>query len=380
MEKKRVKGCSSPSRWLLSGFFLLASLCWIAPADGNNAGAFLSEAAPTSLQDPPEEPTPDPAEIPPEESSEESFWDIFESGETDAGEVRTEEKSEGSIEEDPGGEDGWVDMEPELIEVVRCDDPAPKRVSSQSRSCSGNGDAPCARWDPPQSSLCRARADRLPEVDVDYQYFGQVDCRSSHREEEVTQIVIHNGDHARGNNHNWQCRKSAAHYTIDRDGTLYQHIGEERAAWHAKQVNQSSIGIELQILRGYGSSCNSLTGAPLTRAARQEGVEEGDIVRELCEPTVEQYLALDELIEDIRSRHPIAEDGVVGHCEVDRPGGHGDPRAFDWELLGLSNRDKLAFVESHDTACTWYHLMEDSFAPDGVSLDDGEPSLESLLE
>jgi hypothetical protein len=104
--------------------------------------------------------------------------------------------------------------------------------------------------------------------------------------------VIHNGDHARGNDHNWKCRKSAAHYTIDRDGSIYQHIGEERAAWHAGSVNHRSIGIELQIQRGYGSSCNSLTGRALARAAEREGRSEGDIVRELCAPTLSQYLAL----------------------------------------------------------------------------------------
>ena len=47
--------------------------------------------------------------------------------------------------------------------------------------------------------------------------------------------------------------KVSAHYTIDREGTVYAHVPEERRAWHAgvsfwageKNVNARSIGIEL---------------------------------------------------------------------------------------------------------------------------------------
>src|ERR1700733_13507144 len=45
----------------------------------------------------------------------------------------------------------------------------------------------------------------------------------------------------------------SAHYTIDRDGTVYAHVPEERRAWHAgvsywagaRDINARSIGIEL---------------------------------------------------------------------------------------------------------------------------------------
>jgi N-acetyl-anhydromuramyl-L-alanine amidase AmpD len=283
------------------------------------------------------------------------------------------EDEEGLLEPDwadDAADDEWLDFEPERIEVEACDRPEPREVRAAHRSCSGDREAPCAVWDPPLSSLCDARRGRLPGVEVHYDYFGAVDCRSSARREEVSMIVIHNGDHARGNDHNWKCRKSAAHYTIDRDGSIYQHIGEERAAWHAGSVNHRSIGIELQIQRGYGSSCNSLTGRALARAAEREGRSEGDIVRELCAPTLSQYLALESLVEDVRSRHLVSDRDVVGHCEVVRPGGHADPRAFDWAYLGLSNEDKLAAVEAGETGCSWYHL----------AVDDGAIGWEGVLE
>jgi len=169
-------------------------------------------------------------------------------------------------------------------------------------------------------------------------------------------IVLHNGDHARGNTRTWMCRKASSHYTINRDGKVYQHVGEERVAWHAGRVNRKSIGIELQIRRGYGSSCNSLIGKKLEQVARKNGLRSRDIIRELCGPTAAQYDALRTLIADIKTRHPIAEGGIVGHCEVVKPNGHGDPRAFDWRRIGISNESKRGYVETHETACNWYNL------------------------
>ena len=76
----------------------------------------------------------------------------------------------------------------------------------------------------------------------------------------VDTIVVHNGDSAAKNVTTWQCasRFPSAHYAIDRDGKIYQYIGEERQAFHAGgATDPRSIGIELQIKRKYGTSCNS---------------------------------------------------------------------------------------------------------------------------
>ncbi len=252
--------------------------------------------------------------------------------------------------------DADVDFEAEDACVVE----TPRRVGSQHRACNGKKEGPCAVWSPPLSDVCRARSDRLAGLDIEYTYFGEVDCRSNPRREPVTMVVIHNGDYAKNNNYNWQCRLSAAHYTIDRDGTIYQHIGEERSASHAGRVNQRSIGIELQIKRGYGGTCNSLAEQSLARAAAFYDKSEDDIILELCTPSFDQYEALNLLIEDISSRHPIADDGVVGHCEVAPPNGHRDPRAFDWEYIGLSNATKLASIEGSNKPCDAYDLTQDT--------------------
>lgn len=265
-----------------------------------------------------------------------------------AGLVGPELAAQEEAEEAQAEDEEVIEMPPECVNRT------PRQTSPQYRECTGDGEAVCAVWNPPKSSQCEAELQRSEGVEVSYQYFGQSDCRSSDRSQDVKRLVIHNGDNARGNTETWKCRRGAAHYTIDRDGSIFQHIGEERVAWHASRANPDSIGIELQILRGYGSSCNSIRGKQLADAAAKKGVEQGEIIRELCEPTAEQYASLRTLIADIRTRHEI--DDIVGHCEVEKPSGHADPRAFDWSEIGMSNADKQGFVEANSTACAWYHL------------------------
>jgi N-acetylmuramoyl-L-alanine amidase len=100
----------------------------------------------------------------------------------------------------------------------------------------------------------------------------------------------------------------SAHYTIDRDGTIYRHVDETEKAFHAgisempngrTGVNDFSIGIEL--------------------------VNLNDGVDPYPEP---QLHALRELLVEIRSRHPIAF--VMSHAEIARPPGRkSDPRGLD---------------------------------------------------
>jgi N-acetyl-anhydromuramyl-L-alanine amidase AmpD len=241
--------------------------------------------------------------------------------------------------------------------AASCQKKPAKQVTSSTRSCSAGGKtSACAGFDPPKSDGCAAQANRSAGVDVRYDYFGNVDCRSSDRKRAVDMVVIHNGDSARGNDSNWQCRTSAAHYTIDRDGQIYQHIGEERAAWHAGAVNDRSIGIELQIRRKYGHSCNQLSGSTLAKIATREGLDPEDVVAEMCGPTPAQYQSLRKLLKDIASRHEVAPENIVGHCEVVGPSGHADPRAFDWEAIGLSNAQKRTKVAAGKNACSMYHF------------------------
>ncbi|MBK6921659.1 MAG: N-acetylmuramoyl-L-alanine amidase [Deltaproteobacteria bacterium] len=233
-----------------------------------------------------------------------------------------------------------------------CTKPKPVKLASAWRTCTwdGEGKKPqaCAKYGPVMSDKCAAEAGRSSGVEVDYRFFGEVDCRSSDRKDAIHRIVIHNGDTGANNNENWKCRPSSAHYTVDRDGKIFQHIGEERVSWHAAPENHDTVGIELAIKRKYGGTCNSLP--KVAKIAAAEGIAEEDVIADLCGPTLAQYQALAKLVDDIGSRHAIAStDGIFGHCEVVGTS-HGDPKAFDWRRVGVAPRKAK-------NICGWYHVM-----------------------
>ncbi|OQO71098.1 hypothetical protein BH747_03615 [Enterococcus villorum] len=43
----------------------------------------------------------------------------------------------------------------------------------------------------------------------------------------------------------WREREASAHYGIGPNGEIRAYVGEEKRAWHAKQANADSIGIEI---------------------------------------------------------------------------------------------------------------------------------------
>lgn len=108
--------------------------------------------------------------------------------------------------------------------------------------------------------------------------------------------------------------KVSAHYTIDEDGTIYQHVEENQRAWHAgvshwrgrDGVNAFSIGIELV----------------------NPGTEFG--YRAFPQS---QMNALASLSLAILSRHAIPARNVIGHSDV-APLRKDDPgHLFDWPFL-----------------------------------------------
>jgi N-acetyl-anhydromuramyl-L-alanine amidase AmpD len=224
------------------------------------------------------------------------------------------------------------------------------KVADAWRTCEWDGKSKkpraCEKWSPSISDRCVAESSHGSDMDVDLSYFGEVDCRSSSRSRKVSRIVIHNGDHAKNNNENWKCRPSAAHYTVDRDGKIYQHMGEERAAWHANTENDDTIGIEIAIKRKHKGTCNSLPN--IEKVAAAEGISPEDVVADMCGPTLAQYKSLAKLVADIKSRHTIVEDGIFGHCEIDATT-HGDPKAFNWRAIGVAPRKAK-------NKCGWYHI------------------------
>jgi AmpD protein len=105
----------------------------------------------------------------------------------------------------------------------------------------------------------------------------------------------------------------SAHYLITRQGEIHKLVDESNVAWHAG----------LSSLRGrqIDNSCNEFSiGIELM------GGKNFDY-------TDEEYQALIELIRDIRTRHKIAEENIVGH-DLIAPGRKEDPGShFDWDRV-----------------------------------------------
>lgn len=106
----------------------------------------------------------------------------------------------------------------------------------------------------------------------------------------------------------------SAHYTIDMDGTIYQHVDEESRAWHAgagawkhyKNINRRSIGIEI-VNKGHEHGYHDFP--------------------------IEQISAVKNLCHDIMARHDIEPEDVIGHSDI-APTRKQDPgEFFPWEEL-----------------------------------------------
>lgn len=158
------------------------------------------------------------------------------------------------------------------------------------------------------------------------------------------QIVIH---YTAGRNAasaaSWLCMKAAkasAHLVIGRGGELYQLVAFDTVAWHAKQANSSSIGIELdnpgplQRVNGVWRSLVLGTTYPDDDVIEARHINGGalrgwllytqaqiELTREICRALVEAY--------------PTIKD-CTGHEDVD-PTRKTDPGpAWDMEALRTS--------------------------------------------
>lgn len=196
------------------------------------------------------------------------------------------------------------------------------------------------------SDLTAAQQNR--HAPINFSLFGQVDFRIRYKRElrDIRRIVVHNGGYtAAGNNSTWLTRAAAAHYTIQRDGTIFQHLDEKAQAPHAPGANKDGIGIELNIGKFEGKSCNSLRSSDGAAA-----------VLTACSPTAAQYASLNTLITDIITRTSVRMnvEQIIGHCEASGAGGHADPRAFDWSRIGLSSTAKKQRLSTIPNACSWY--------------------------
>lgn len=122
--------------------------------------------------------------------------------------------------------------------------------------------------------------------------------------------------------------KVSSHYTIDEDGTVYQHVDEKKRAWHAgvsqwqniRDVNSASIGIEIV----------------------NPGHEFG--YRKFPKPQIESAI---KLCRDIQSRYEI--EHVLAHSDV-APDRKQDPgELFPWPMLAMEGIGVWPDVSVEDT-------------------------------
>jgi N-acetyl-anhydromuramyl-L-alanine amidase AmpD len=228
-----------------------------------------------------------------------------------------------------------------------CDDPNECKTTATSTS----GSIKKGKCDSDLKFSQQGRTDAVMSK-LNFTLFGQVDSRTYGKRmpSDIRLIVIHNGGYtAQGNNDTWQKRPAAAHYTIDRNGVVYQHADEQCIVPHAPggneigSANRNGIGIELNIDKYNGRSCNSLTS-----------LDPPEGIKAACSPTQAQYNSLKLLVADIVARTKAVVDSkhIIGHCEAVSAKGHGDPRAFDWTQIGLNNEEKKQQAQGH--ACSWY--------------------------
>lgn len=125
------------------------------------------------------------------------------------------------------------------------------------------------------------------------------------------------------------------HYLLDRDGTVYCYIPEDRSAWHAgvgtwrnnekyeNKMNLYSIGIEVMGIGSY----NDMSGYLTTK-------EYNALPEEHIGFTDAQYAALKDLVADICQRNniPLDKEHIIGHQEFS-PKKKDPGELFDWSRI-----------------------------------------------
>ncbi len=127
----------------------------------------------------------------------------------------------------------------------------------------------------------------------------------------------------------------SVHYIIDRDGTVYCYVPEDRTAWHAgkgewlgdekytNKMNLYSIGIELV---GIGSAEDM--------SFYMSEKEYKALDQALLGFTDAQYISLKALVEDVCQRNdiPLDRQHVIGHEEYN-PAKNDPGELFDWSRI-----------------------------------------------
>jgi hypothetical protein len=118
-------------------------------------------------------------------------------------------------------------------------------------------------------------------------------------------------------------KQLSVHYVVDKDGIAYYLIDESRKAYHARDYNEETIGIEI-VNTGYSND----------------------------DYTKEQYETLNMLLEQITKKWGIPYDDahIVGHYErTSSSAGKWDPSPnFEWGKIGLPNHSPVQLSASDE--------------------------------
>jgi len=175
---------------------------------------------------------------------------------------------------------------------------------------------------PATARSTRAANRSFPKPPVSNRFKANPGNFGSRRGTDIDAIMLHHtaGSTASGAASALNSRGLSAHYVIDKDGTIYQMVGDEKRAYHAgggsirgdgRDINDRSIGIEIVNL---GDGKDKYTEA--------------------------QYKALEKLVPHLAQKYKIPVKNIVGHSQTgnpDRPASRPEPsRNFDWNRIRKS--------------------------------------------
>jgi len=95
--------------------------------------------------------------------------------------------------------------------------------------------------------------EQLPTPQLSIDASRQSPNQSARDDVPLDPIVLHNTDGRVSGSIDHFLKSSSevsAHYLVGRDGAVYRMVPEHRKAWHARQENSRSIGIELEAYKG----------------------------------------------------------------------------------------------------------------------------------
>ena len=176
--------------------------------------------------------------------------------------------------------------------------------------------------------------------------------------------------------HAYRSRRVSAHLTVDLDGTVYQHVPYNVAAWHAGKsrhmgyngLNGCSIGIEIVNAGWFRKDGNMYYRDRLRKSANQMPPMEPHAHSRVGggtfwwpKYTEQQLEVLDDLTRDILEQYNILD--IVSHEEIDTRGWKTDPGpAFPMDrytrLLHTANLDRDEDGDPHQVAASKLNVRQ----------------------